>query len=187
MFKFKNIFKKKQPNPALAFPVLVERLDNILKLENVAEKTEQLLSFRELLEEKRKETLTKSLLKSIGSLALMGGIYLAVSIFAPVAATMVFWGLCVVQAAVNIFHRDDYDRAKTMRYKVNKEISALIDSNPQEVKNSPKFQQSVKNATTASTKNLKRSFFYAADTNAEFADLTEHVAKKKAAAQKLTQ
>jgi hypothetical protein len=182
MFKFKNLFKKKQPNPELAFPVLVEKLDNTLKLENVAEKTEQLLALRESLKEKRKEVYTKSLLKSIGWLALMAGTYVAVSVFAPAAVTMTFWGLCAVQVARKAFHRDDLDRVNILRYKINKEISALIDSNPQEVKKSPKFQQSVKNAPVASVKSLKRSFYYAADTNQEFADLTKYVAQKKAAA-----
>jgi hypothetical protein len=154
-------------------------MSNILKLDNVAEKTEQLLSFKEILKDKKDEAsnhfMSRAMLFGIGGVVLTGIIVAVIEIAAPVAAAVVFWaGLTASFAGCfKEIYSDSVssDKIKTMKEKTNKEVTALISSNLHEVVNSPKFQQSIKSG-----------FNYAADIDAEFADLKTDVAKKKTAA-----
>jgi hypothetical protein len=64
------------------------------------------------------------------------------------------------------------NQIEVIRDKADKEITALIDSHPQEVVNSPKFRQSIK----AGFNNAA-----GADVEEDFAKLAAYAAKEKAA------
>jgi hypothetical protein len=161
---------------AVDFPAFLEKMSSILKLDNVAEKTEQLLSFRKTLHDEEKKA-TKALAKLVWrSISATVAVASAIVIFstAVTIVTVAPWVIAVVLgiagAAVPGQNEDRFD---TIHNKINKEITTLADSHPQEVINSPKFQQSI-----------KASFNYAADVESDFAKLTADVAQKKTAAPK---
>jgi hypothetical protein len=169
MFKF---FKK--ANPALTFPALLEKMDNILKLDNVAEKTEQLLSLKETLKDKKEKEKNASFKRGILSTVGIGALACVMSLV-PVIGTAVAITLMITMAVNTFAITASSDKASakvtTMEEKINKEMTALIDSHPQEVVNSPQFRQSI-----------KAGFNYYADVEEKFVKLTADVAQKQSAA-----
>ncbi|MCE9507137.1 MAG: hypothetical protein K8R48_02320 [Alphaproteobacteria bacterium] len=157
----------------------IEKLNNILKLDNAAEKTEQLLSFKEtLIDNQEKLHIVKP--RIFESIMLLGGGLVVASLFVPALASAFLWGLIVSAIGVGAKFLDKVsfcemkrNQIEVIKDKTDKEVSALIDSHPHEVVHSPKFRQSIK----AGFNNAA-----GADVEEKFAKLTASAAQEKAAA-----
>ncbi|MCE9507138.1 MAG: hypothetical protein K8R48_02325 [Alphaproteobacteria bacterium] len=171
MFKF----LKKKFSVVLDFPALIEKMSNILKLDNVAEKTEQLLSFKQALideyNKQREAVHIRTMLSVLAAGLLTVAVIGLLPAVAPAAMITYLTASLIGAFTVAIFSDKASNKVEVIRDKINKEVTALVDSHPQEVVNSPKFQQSIKNG-----------FNYSAKTEEKLAKLTADAAQKKAAA-----
>ncbi|MBI3441345.1 MAG: hypothetical protein HY052_06050 [Proteobacteria bacterium] len=160
-------FKKKKLDPILA--QALDKMDAILKMEDVTEKTEQLLALKEALGNTVGKMSRHENTVAVGSLTLGMGAAFGTLIFATggLALPLVLFLGGTASQIKHIANRDvAAENKKTVEGRIDRAVANMLAFNPQAVLDSPRFRKNLQ-----TTFNLKSS-------EDEFAKLNKRVVSR---------